>query len=141
MDAVKKYTIYFAHPMSHYNTTFEHACIRAIESHFFTVEFEIMNPNRKWLSNLYLNRLASGDKDSFEIFREIVRSCDATVGAKFWDGSLGAGVAEECHTAKQANKQVLLLDNKFNFSDFQSLDDYTVLSIPETRQRREEGIM
>ena len=143
-----KKTVYFAHPMAHYDTDFEWECVRIIHQMLNTSEeqtpnIEIMNPNRKWLSSLYLNRKNSGDPDPFGIFREIVRGCDIIVGVSFFDGCIGAGVDEECLEGLRNGKKVFLISIKDGMKMFVPYHQAKgkVLTREETRQRKIDKVM
>jgi len=143
MDDIK--TIYFSHPKVHYNEDIEMDCIVIIGIMIDADEdIEIMNPNQKWLSDLYMERKKAGDKNPFEIFREIARSCDIIVGVTYTDGVIGAGVHEELEEGLKAGKDVYLIYmNKYIklFLPYASQNIYKVLSIAETSKRNKEGKM
>lgn len=149
-------TIYFAHPVTHYNKNIEIECIHIITTMLMPLEyadevddfdsigpeFEIMNPNQQWLQNVYQNRKKENHPDPFNIFREIASACDITVGCTFYDGILGAGVANEMKTALEDGKDVYLifLDNgRKLFLPITSLDNFRILSIEETREKTKKG--
>ncbi len=157
MDDIINKTVYFAHPISHYNTEFEWEAIEVI-IHMLTPIGEdptegiirVMNPNQKWLGGIYKARKEAGDVNPFEIFREIVKACDIVVGVTFFDGALGAGVAEECKIALESGKPVFLLyvhDGDWGegqiklFIPFTGLGNYRVLTREETRARIDNGEM
>jgi hypothetical protein len=143
--------VYYAHPLSHYDTDFEWECVETI-LHMLTPIGEdptegyihIMNPNQRWLSNLYKNR--TNGTDPFEIFREIVRSCNAIVGVTFFDGTLGSGVAEEMREGLRNGIPVYVIfidDGKKLFmpvSDI-AMPGYRILSRVETRKKINDGEM
>ena len=149
-------TVYFAHPISHYNTEFEWECIETIYNMLMPIGADptdglisVMNPNQKWLSDLYQNRRSKdglADTDAFEIFREVARSCDMIVGVSFFDGALGTGVAEEMREGLRNDKEVYLLlihDSKklfFPVSDI-AMPGYKILSRKQTRLRKTNGVM
>ena len=152
-NAVK--TVYFAHPIAHYDDEIEWTCIEIIMNLLTPNDrdvsdgyIDIMNPNQKWLHNMYVARkeeqCSPGDKEPFEIFREIVRACDMVVGVTFFDGTLGAGVAEEMKVGLESGKEVYLIffnqGIKF-FLPVSNLDNYTILSREETRKRIDKGEM
>ncbi len=151
IKVVDEKSVYFSHPMAHYNSDLEWECIEIIIGMLTPVGedptegmISIMNPNQRWLSRLYLARKNAGDEDPFEIFREIARSCDIVVGVSFLDGCIGAGVAEECETALEDGKDVYLIffnEGRKLFLPLSSLDPYEVLSREDTRSRTERGFM
>lgn len=145
-DENKKLTsVYYAHPISHYNTEFEWDCIETI-LHMLTPigeditesPIQIMNPNQKWLSQIYQNRKAEGHEEPFSIFNEVVRGCDVVVGCTFFDGSIGAGVAKEMAEAIAAEKDVYLIFLANGIKFFMpciSMENYKVLTVEETRAK------
>jgi hypothetical protein len=146
-----KKAVYYSHPRTHYDTDLEWECINLIITALTPIGhdnsdgyIDVMNPNQKWLSKLYQKRKESGDNDPFEIFREIVRSCDIIVGTTFKDGTIGAGVAEECKVA-QENKidcYLIYLDyGKKLFMPFIGTEDYYIRTIEDTREKTRRGEM
>jgi hypothetical protein len=145
-------TVYFAHPKVHYDTDFEIDCIAIIMDMLTPIGTDIMdsnielfNPNQKILSDIYKARKEAGDEDPFALFREIARVADIVVGVTFFDGSIGAGVAEELDAARKEDKETYLIHITSRgtkvFMPFISLDHFTVLSIEETRKRTLKGDM
>lgn len=144
-------SVYFAHPKAHYDTDFEIECIEVIlhmlipiGSNILEKKIEIFNPNQKILSKMYKERKDSGDSDPFELFREIARAADIVVGVTFFDGSIGAGVAEELIECLNNGKEAYLIfvDNGTKmFIPFINQNHYNILSIKETRERMNRGEM
>lgn len=145
-DENKKLTsVYYAHPISHYNTDFEWMCIEIIITMLTKIgedlsepSIEIMNPNQKWLSQVYQNRKAEGHEEPFGIFNEVVKGCDVVVGCTFFDGSIGAGVAKELETAQENDKDVYLIyvnGGTKLFMPLLGMSNYKVLTVEETRAK------
>ena len=138
-------TVYFAHPKAHYDTDFEMECIGIIIGMLVPIgaepmegHIEIFNPNQKILSDIYKARKLSGDTDPFELFREYAREADIVVGVTFFDGSIGAGVADELTEAFNNGKDTYLIyvSNGIKvFIPFISKTHYKILSIAETREK------
>lgn len=151
IEIIDRKTVYFAHPLSHYDTDFEWECIETIIQMLTPVTedptegyINIMNPNQQWLHNLYVARRESDDDNPFEIFREIAISCDIIVGVTFFDGAIGAGVYEEMRVCSANNKDVYLIfidDGRKLFIPIINMSNYKVLSIEETHQRKVDGVM
>ena len=60
------------------------------------------------------------------------------------DGSIGAGVAEECRVGQESDKEVYLIylfEGKKLFMPFTGLMNYTVLTREETRAKIDKGEM
>jgi hypothetical protein len=134
-------SVYFAHPLVHYDEEIETECIFAIVS-MLGEDIAIFNPNQKWLSDLYKARKAANHKDPFGIFREIAKAHDIIVGATFMDGIIGAGVATELKEGVENNKDCYLIYiNKGvkMFLPFTTLDNYQTLDIGQTRKRTKLG--
>jgi hypothetical protein len=149
----EKLLIYFAHPKTHYNTELEDNCWDFIATCFDIYEHdsEIFNPNQLFIDKHMTRLKEEGDENYFQIFRDIVRSCDITVGTCFTDNVLGAGVKEEMETSLSFNKPTFLVT-------FHDLGDYIVkgmkqvtslkqlkvipfLTIEETRERINAGVL
>lgn len=147
MDAEMK-SVYFAHPVTHYDQPIELDEINVIISMLgdeMASNIEIMNPNQKWLGQAYQNRKNNDHPDVFGLFTEIARACDICVGATFLDGALGAGVAKEMISCLENDQPVYLIfyaDNNVRFFyPVASLDNYMILTVEETRTRIKEGIL
>ena len=127
-----KQLVYFAHPVTHYNTEMEVKCEKKIRDYIDYAE--IFNPNQEWLQRVYDNRKKNGHETPFDIFKELAEACDITIGVAFMDGVLGAGVANECHRAYAAGKEVLVLfPSTMEIVGFNTM--LPSLSIKETRER------
>ena len=149
MKDLKK-CVYYAHPMAHYDTELEWECIETIMYMLSPIGKEptikdgltLMNPNQKWLANMYQNRKGDNKVYSFAVFTEIVLACDIVVGVTFLDGTLGAGVGQEMKVAIENDipTYILFLDNGIKlFMPCLDIDNYKVLSIEETRKRIDIG--
>lgn len=147
-------TLYFAHPMSHYNEDIEYECMELIMHSFMPKltpddtegDIYLFNPNDPVLDKLYNNRFENNHEDPFSIFKEIVAACDYAVGVCYTDGAIGCGVAAELQVHIDAGKTVYLIffDPEFNdrkkfIMPVSSLENFRVLNRDETRQRTEEG--
>ena len=147
MDNIK--TVYFAHPKVHYNTEIEIECLDVIitmlnpaGSDITEGRIDITNPNQKWIGDLYQIKKDTGDPDPFQLFRDIAKAHDIVVGATFLDGTLGAGVAEECKEAYDNGKEVYLImfhEGMKLFLPFTGFAGHVVLSIEETREKIKKG--
>lgn len=151
VEKVSYRTAYFAHPISHYDDDIEWECIETIITMLTPVGkdvtegwIHIMNPNQRWLSNLYERRLREMDEDPFDIFRQIAISCDVIVGVSFMDGSIGAGVAEEIKTCllEGIPAYLIYINNGIKlFLPVSNIDNFKILSREETRAKTKEGII
>ena len=151
MDDRKGQVVYFAHPICHYDKDIEWECINIIiemltpigedPSDGFT---HIMNPNQRWLSNLYQRRRADGNEDPFDIFRQIALSCDMIVGVTFYDGTIGAGVGEEMKTGIEKGIPTYLImihEGMKLFIPVSEMSNYVILSREETRRKIKRGFI
>lgn len=136
--------VYFAHPLSHYDTDFEYSCLEKINNElpdYICSSIEIFNPNQKWLDRLYTKRKEDEHGNPFSIFTEITSICDVCIGVTFNDGKIGSGVFKECETSFHKKKEVYLMVGKdLTIVDFTHPNDYRkklgiVLSIKETVDR------
>lgn len=144
-------SVYFSHPITHYNTDFEWECMGTILNLLTPIgediqedKIQLFNPNQKWLSALYEKRKEEGHESPFSIFEEIAAACDIVVGVTFFDGWLGAGVSTECDTGKKNEKDVYMLylnEGRKLFFPFTDISHYRVLSVDETRERIRNGVM
>lgn len=138
-------TVYFAHPKAHYDTEFEMECVGLIFDMLIPIGSDVMdehiqifNPNQKILSAIYKARKEAGDRDPFALFREYARAADIVVGVSFFDGTIGAGVAEELTEALENDKEVYIIyvsNMRKVFMPVVSMTHYKTLSIAETRDK------
>lgn len=150
-DNRKGEVVYFAHPICHYDRDIEWECINIILEMLTPIGedptdgfIHIMNPNQRWLSNLYQRRLAEGEEDPFDIFRQIALSCDMIVGVTFADGTIGAGVGEEMKTCIEKGIPaylIMLHDKRKLFIPVSNMDNYVILSRDETRKKIKRGFI
>lgn len=108
---VKK-VVYFAHPVSHYNTLVEEKCIEVIITNLdvSSIDFELVNPNNQLFQNVYDNRKKNDHPDRFQFFLEIVEGCDYIIGSTFMDGKIGFGVYGEMEHGLMKSKRTYLID-------------------------------
>lgn len=93
-----KLKVYYAHPVSLYNTPQERRDLATLE----TLGFIVYNPNCQDCADGY-------KKEGMDFFWRKVTSCDALAFRSFPDGSVPAGVAKEIVFAKDADKPILEL--------------------------------
>jgi hypothetical protein len=93
-----KKTVYYAHPMSLYNTKQEARDIVALEE----MGFEVINPNQPAHDVGYQG-------SGMAYFRDLVKSVDVLVFRSFSDGAIPAGVAHEIKEARANGTPVLEL--------------------------------
>lgn len=125
-----KLKLYFAHPMAHYDTSFEKECLKAIKKRYGR-EYEIINPNCDFHQKCC-------EHFGFEHFVNFVKNCDAVVAVPYLDGKWGTGVWQEVLTAASSKKVYVGL--KFQDTlEFFNFNIYKVapLSISETRERNQ----
>jgi len=89
--------VYYAHPISIYDTAQEKRDITLLEQ----MGFEILNPNTPEYD-------ASYKKGGMDIFKEAVENCDMLAFRAFPDGSIPAGIAKEIEFAKA--KQIAIFE-------------------------------
>ena len=149
---MKKVVVYFAHPMSHYDTDLEDDCEHFIRQAFGEycesgkLDITLVNPNHIFVQR-HIDRLKEeGVEDYFDYFREMVKSCDIVVMTTFLDGKIGTGVAEEGTVAAKYGKKVFLLyfddDGIKMFERVDPIDlDELILTREETRDRIIAGVL
>lgn len=85
-------TVYYAHPMSWYNSEAETADIRLLERRFD----KIINPGSGSVkAALGIAQAGHPEFDTMSFFMKLVQSADAVAFRPFSDGKLGAGVGRE----------------------------------------------
>jgi hypothetical protein len=132
-ESKERTKVYFAHPMSHYNSSLEKDCLRVIQEMLPNVE--IVNPNRPEYQDGYLK------EGSFNYFLRIVQSCDAIAFVPYEDGEVGAGVFNELMTMlNKGGKIYQVTDGWICPMMKQQVYDIRPLSITQTRQRNKENI-
>lgn len=142
---MEKKLVYYAHPMSHYDTDLEKDCIEIIWEMLGggyddeEVEIELFNPNQLMVDRHISRIIEEGNKEYFDFFRELVKSCDIVVAVTFKDGMIGSGVADEAMTGLKYGKKVFLLtfddDGNKMFFLIDDIEEGCVLSREETRER------
>lgn len=148
---IDRKTVYFAHPITHYNTDFEWECMDVILNMLTPVGEDITeghvvitNPNQKWISDLYKSRKELGHPNPFGFFEEMAEAHDIIVGCTFFDGSVGSGVAKEMKTGLEKGKDVFMIfvcDGIKLFLPVSNMDLHKVLSLEETREKIKKGMM
>lgn len=125
--------IYYAHPMSWYDSLEEKNALEVISNYFKGCK--IINPNnyefRKRVKHCK-------KKNVMEIFLHEVRNCDTIVFSSFKDGYLGAGVAREVLEAILHEKEIYRVKGEF-INKYQDIM-FPILSISKTRHRIYNGI-
>lgn len=105
--------IYFARPISLYNTPQDERDIQLMEA----LGFEVVNPNKEKLSKRY-------QKEGMSVFYKAVADCDALAFRSFPDLSISAGVHGEILKAEELGKPVFELP---------TITSSRVLSVDDTR--------
>jgi hypothetical protein len=90
--------VYYAHPITLYNTQIEKEDIKTLTS----MGFEVYNPNSNECDEGY-------NKHGMQFFQDIIAKCDGVVFRSFPDGSIPAGVAKEIGWAEEYELFVLEL--------------------------------
>jgi hypothetical protein len=142
--------IYFAHPVSVYNTPLEKELIELIQ-YLFAVEVE--NPNQlhhqKGYATFKEKYKNHPTKSGMTYFYEVVLpSCDSCVCQVYLDGKWGAGVAHEALFFLKKNLPIWIIDpnsKKIRSLSAEEKESITnnnpaiILSIEDTRLRTREG--
>ena len=126
--------IYYAHPVSHYNTYLEKEGLKAISKCF--PEPTIYNPNNEADSERY--KLCGMD-----YFKLLASKCDIVVGQGFIDGEIPHGVYSEMLAGYESGKKVYYMkDMDLDLPMIIEVDVKSIktLSINETRDRIRNGI-
>lgn len=96
--------MYYAHPMSWYDTIAEQDDLDLIKN----AGFEPVNPNTKFFHDM-VELSKREQRNVMEVFNAAVKKADAIAIRPFLDGRLGAGVAQELLTAIIWGRPVYLL--------------------------------
>lgn len=88
--------VYYARPISLYNTPQDERNVKLLES----LGFEVNNPDKAELVERYKT-------EGMEVYFKLVRESDAVAFAAFVDGKIGAGVMGELQVAIDAGKPVI----------------------------------
>lgn len=129
--------VYYAHPMSWYDTFAETEDVVALEE----AGHEVLNPNDQFYSD-QVTKLRKQGKGHMvmEPFMLAVKSCDAVAYRPFKDGRVGAGVAKEVLEGLALGLPIICLPftqpDEGGISHLFELED--VLTIEETRARIRE---
>ena len=132
--------VYYAHPMSWYDTFAETEDVVALEE----AGHEVLNPNQQRYSD-EVQRLRSKGLGHMvmEPFMRAVKECEAVAYRPFKDGRVGAGVAKEVLEAVALGYPVICLPftqpDEGGISHLFELED--VLTIEETRERIRAGAL
>lgn len=144
--------IYYAHPMSWYDTDDEVLDIEALKS-----DGQVVNPNTPYFSSRVLIAQQE-NRPVMQLFADFIASdkCDVVAFRRFNDGRIGAGVAREIFEAliwgkevweirthgrgpnRIIDKALLFADDGLSTADV-NLED--VLTVAETRRRCKAGEM
>lgn len=119
--------IYFAHPISIYNTRKESVLIDMIGKTSFLTYPEVLNPNSEYNECQY-------KKLGMDYFKSLVDSCDALIIYPFEDGYIGAGIVKEALRAIDSKKRVYYI-NPMTFSIEEIFKLTNCLTVEETRER------
>ena len=94
-----KMKVYYAHPLSLYDTKQEATDLETLTR----LGFEVVNPNSPAVDKEYKQ------SHDFNVFLNLIRSSDLLAFRSFPDGSISSGVASEIHEAKTKNLPVIEL--------------------------------
>lgn len=106
--------IYYARPISLYNTKTEERDIRLLKQ----LGFEVVNPNKEELQKRYA-------VEGMDVFLQAIDDCQGLAFRSFVDGKISQGVWKEIAKAKDQGKEVFELP---------TLTKSRELSVDETRE-------
>ena len=119
--------LYFAHPISIYNTRKESVLLDMITKTSFLSYPEVLNPNSQYHECQYKIK-------GMDYFLNLVDSCDALIIYPFEDGYIGAGIVKEALRAIDSKKRVYYINPK-DFSIEEVFKLSNCLTVEETRER------
>lgn len=143
--ANKQPRIYYAHPMSWYDTKEEAADVKALSAHGV-----VSNPNSEWFKYAVDKAKAHGEP-VMQLFADYIQhKSDVVAYRRFNDGRLGAGVAREILEARIWGKEVwevigpfsdgkcivnklAVIPGQFDLAEVLAFED--ILTVDETRAR------
>ncbi len=94
-----KLKVYYAHPLSLYDTTLEKSDIDTLTA----LGFKVINPNDPSIERKFQK------SQNFGIFLDLVRSSDAIAFRSFAGGEISSGVVSEIRIASELNLPVIEL--------------------------------
>jgi hypothetical protein len=109
-----KMKVYYARPISLYNTKQDERDIQLLEE----MGFEVNNPNKAELVERYKT-------EGMEVYLQLARESDVIAFRAFQDGKIGAGVYKELQEALRVGKIVIELP---------TITSGRVLSVDDTRE-------
>ncbi len=111
----KKLKVYYARPISLYNTKQEERDLQILNS---VCDWVVVNPNKEELQEKYKS-------EGMDVFLAAVQDCDGLVFRSFQDGTISAGVKKEIDKASFLGKFVFELP---------TITSGRVLSVEDTRE-------
>jgi len=105
--------VYYARPISHYNTDQDQRDLDTLQA----LGFEVVNPNTEVLQERY-------KKEGMDVFLNLIKSCDALAFRSFSDLKISAGVMKEINVA---------IDHGLLVIELPTLTWSRFLSVEETR--------
>ena len=117
--------IYFAHPISIYNTIKEFALLGVIKLLF--KDCVITNPNSVYNESKYIIH-------GMDFYFSLIDDCDTVVFIPFDDGYVSAGVTKEVLYGKRKGK-IIYRVNPYDFSIQKIANISKTLTVEETRER------
>lgn len=131
--------IYYAHPMSWYNTEEEAHDMEFLRQHF--PEDKIVNPNSPQFDALVRNALIANEP-VMKVFTDWIEHNDCAVAVRpFSDGHIGAGVGQEAFTAHLWGKEIYMwMKHGFCWVPFSTIAHEGILTVEATKQRVKESV-
>ena len=118
-----KNQIYFGHPEPTYNTKYEKNGIESIQKEF--PNYKVINPNQVGNQEKYKTL-------GFDMFFDMIDTCDFCVFMTALDGRWGVGIYEEAYYCHKSGKKVYQLDPHTG--------DITIVDNPITLKYYELGL-
>lgn len=131
--------IYYAHPMSWYNTEEEAHDMEYLRQHF--PDDKIVNPNSPWFDAQVRNALIANEP-VMKVFTDWIEHNDCAVVVRpFSDGHIGSGVGQEAFTAHLWGKEIYeFTKNGFYWVPFLHIAHDGILTVAATKLRVAEGV-
>ena len=135
LSLLKSNSIYFAHPINIYNTSYETELLKNLENLF--PESNIENPNQKHHSENY-HFWRDNSVSGMNYFLEVILPSEKIIGGvylPFGDGMIGAGIFKEMKKLEELKKPIYEYKNSKVAEEIKVLDESRKLSVEETRER------
>jgi len=125
--------MYFAHPLSTYNTDLENMLIEIIKARF--PGYELENPNQPHHQKACQEAKEKTGNAMNYFLNDLIPKMDAGIALPFKDNMFGAGIFAEMEGIYQRKKPIWQIDFQGKIDPLDRMDERRRLSIEDTRAR------